>query len=553
MSCLNVYIEQKLGRRWFQLGTVYFTGCFFVNNKLLKDDDVFQLLNNVNSYSDLHCLLDNLDGFFSFIIKKENVLYFAVDRVRSIPLFYSINNDGLFISNDAEAVRKIAKNTELDPIAVQEFTANQVTGKDTLFKDVKQVQAGESIEASLDNVKGIRLSEYRYFTFTHSERYSITDSDMLRKRMLLTFSASIDRLISYADGRQLVLPLSAGYDSRFIALMLYKKGVKNVVCFSYGKSGNFEAVTSKQIADKLGFKWHFVEYTDELWYHWVKSDEYIRYLRMSSGWASLPCTQDWPAVYELKKRNLISSDAIFIPGHVGDSLAGSDVPMIVNSKIRFNTSRFINNLFICYYNNLQNLPKDVLKNKIKNKWRVIKNRTLENLDISSISSPEEYADAYEKWNWLESNPKFIINSVRVYEFWGYDWYLPFLDMEFMEYWKDVPLILRSGKDFYNKTVDEFFLETTQADLPPLNLKECTIRNLRQIISDRIKYTWFHRFYLFIFQCMKKSSIEKNNTNCSISRFDNDFVKQHLGFLGGINFLSSVKFINNINKIMDTNL
>lgn len=553
MSRLNIYIEQKLGRKWFQSETVYFTGCFFVNNKLLKNDDVVQLLNNVNSYDALHCLLGNLNGFFSFIIKKENVLYFAVDRIRSIPLFYTINTDGLFISNDAEAVRKITKNTELDPIAVQEFTANQVTGKDTLFKDVKQVQAGESIEASLDNVKGIRLRDCRYFIFTHSERYSIADSDMLRNRMLLTFSASIDRLIAYADGRQLVLPLSAGYDSRFIALMLYKKGVKNVVCFSYGKSGNFEAVTSKKIADILGYEWHFVEYTDELWYHWVKSDEYIRYLRMSCGWASLPCTQDWPAVYELKKRNLISRDAIFIPGHVGDSLAGSDVPMIVNSKIRFNTSRFINNLFICYYNNLQNLPKDVLKNKIKNKWKVIKNRTLENLDISSISSPEEYADAYEKWNWLESNPKFIINSVRVYEFWGYDWYLPFLDIEFMEYWKDVPLLLRSGKEFYNKTVNEFFLETTQAELPPLNLKDCAVRSLRQTMSDRVKYTWVHRFYLFIFQCMKKSSIEKNNTNCSVARFDNDFVKQHLGFLGGINFLSSVKFINNINKIMATDL
>lgn len=553
MSCLNVYIEQKLGRVWFQSETVYFTGCFFVNNKLLKTDDVFEILNNVKSSDDLQCLLKNINGFFSFIIKKEDRLYFAVDRVRSIPLFYTVNDDGLFISNDAEAVRKVSKDTELDPISVQEFTANQVTGKDTLFKDVKQVQAGEFIAVCLDNVKGIVLREYRYFTFTHSERYSVADKDMLRKRMLSAFSASIDRLISYADGRQLVLPLSAGYDSRFIALMLYKKGVKNVVCFSYGKLGNFEATTSKQIANILGFKWYFIEYTDNLWHNCVQSNDYIKYLRMASGWASLPHTQDWPAVYELKKRNVISSDAIFIPGHVGDSLAGSDVPTVINSKGGLNTSRFIRNLFICYYNSLQSLPNDVLKHKIKNKWRVIRNRVLQNLNISSIASPEEYADAYEKWNWLESNPKFIINSVRVYEFWGYDWYLPFLDIEFMEYWKDVPLSLRLGKVFYNQTVDAFFLETTCADLPTPHSKVRTVNRLRQIILNRIKYTWLHRFYLFIFQCMKKSSIEKNNTNGSISRFDADFVKRYLGYLGGINFLASVKFIHNINKIMETDL
>ena len=57
MSCLNVYIEQKLGRVWFQSETVYFTGCFFVNNKLLKTDDVFEILNNVKSSDDLQCLL----------------------------------------------------------------------------------------------------------------------------------------------------------------------------------------------------------------------------------------------------------------------------------------------------------------------------------------------------------------------------------------------------------------------------------------------------------------------------------------------------------------
>ena len=123
----------------------------------------------------------------------------------------------------------------------------------------------------------------------------------------------------------------------------------------------------------------------------------------------------------------------------------------------------------------------------------------------------------------------------------------------MEYWKDVPLSLRLGKVFYNQTVDAFFLETTQSDLPTSQPKARTANYVRQIIRGRIKYTWVHRFYLFILQCMNKSSIEKNNTNGSISRFDADFIKRYLGCLGGVNFLASVKFIHNINNIMETDL
>ena len=253
-------------------------------------------------------------------------MFVAVDRVRSIPLFYSTKENILFVSNDAEAVRKITNNVEFNSIAVQEFTARMVCGSDTLFSDVKQVQPGDCIEFELNNTNGINITAFKYFVFTHSEKYDKQDRPQLEVQMLSVFSECIDRLVDYAKGRQLILPLSAGYDSRLIALMLYKKGIKNVLCFSYGMKENFEAKISKQVADILGFKWEFIEYTDDLWREWCHTDEYLKYLRIASGWSSLPHIQDWPAVWELKKRRKLDNNAVFIPGHVGDSLAGSDVP-----------------------------------------------------------------------------------------------------------------------------------------------------------------------------------------------------------------------------------
>ena len=68
----------------------------------------------------------------------------------------------------------------------------------------------------------------------------------------------IDRMMKSLDGRELVVPLSAGRDSRLIVSAIHHLGYRNVRCFAYGRPGNFEAQASKAIAEKLGFKWRFV-------------------------------------------------------------------------------------------------------------------------------------------------------------------------------------------------------------------------------------------------------------------------------------------------------
>lgn len=549
---VEIYIEEKLGRNWLEKEGVFFTGCFFYDGGFLNDGQVYDCLSKIKTLDDCKILLKNLNGFFSFIIKTQNKVFVAVDRVRSIPLFYTTKDNKLFISNDAEAVRRVTGDIDFDPIAVQEFTAQIVCGSDTLFADVKQVQPGDCIGYELNNANSINIISFKYFIFTHSEKYDEQDRPQLERNMLAVFSDCVDRLIKYANGRQLVLPLSAGYDSRFIALMLYKKGIKNVLCFSYGKKENFEAEISKQVADILGFKWEFVEYTDDLWHERCHTDEYLKYLRIASGWSSLPHIQDWPAVWELKKRRKLDNNAVFIPGHIGDSLAGSDVPFVAISNCKPNIANFFYNLFIHCYNNLQDLPKDILPNKINNKWHIFKDRVSKELEITSISSAAEYADANERWNWQEANPKFIINSVRVYEFWGYDWYLPFVDKDFMEYWKDVPLCLRSGKKMYNEVVDSFFSELTGKK--PLHHQETIAsQSIIKFIKNKVKYTWIHSMYLKCLFLLKKSSFEKSDTNCMHGRYDKETIDRYSHYRGGMNFLEVVQFLKNISNIMKLEL
>ena len=46
-------------------------------------------------------LLEKLNGFFSVVHQHGDRILAAVDIIRSIPLFYTINNNHIFISDDA--------------------------------------------------------------------------------------------------------------------------------------------------------------------------------------------------------------------------------------------------------------------------------------------------------------------------------------------------------------------------------------------------------------------------------------------------------------------
>ena len=536
----NIHIEESLVRIWIKKENVVFTGSFFYDGVLLTVDEVYDHLHNIKTFDDIESFLSKLNGFFSFIVKSDDLIFAVVDHVRSIPLFYTTKDNCLCISNDAEYVRKLTKSTEMDGLSIFEFVnASLVTGSDTLFPDVKQVQTGEMIRFSVSQLS-IQLESKKYFIFTHDEElFKDKKYSFFYETMLSAFSNSVDRMIKYANGRQLVLPLSAGYDSRFIALMLKQKNYSDVVCFSYGKEGNFEARISKQIAEVLGFRWEFVEYTEELWHKWSSSKEYNQYHIMASGWASLPCTQDWPAVWVLKLKNKVSKNAVFIPGYFGDTVAGSNIPINALNKKRFHMNNFFCYLFIRWYSNLQNLPKDIVTKKVSRV--LIKKKIVKDLDIVNINTSEEYVNEIEKWVWKEFNPKFIVNAIRVYEYWGYDWFLPFGDKKFMEYWMTVPLRLRFNQMFYKEAVDEFYKAIINK-VPPHHKIQQRSKTLKNILIQRIQFTSLHRFLSSFKKSGSVKNIRDTSTNCILGRFSDDFLKRFDRFNGSANFLNAVDFI-----------
>jgi len=437
-------------------------GVVYLDENRVGSAQLLQHLDAAVAADELTAALQRLNGFYSWVYQDGERLFAAVDHVRSRPLFYGQAGDELYLSDDAEWVRQQTGDTEMDAIAREEFLlAGYVTGQETLYPKVKQLQAGEYLQAEKSNGK-LSVKTHRYYRFWHTEPESHDEAKLQQKLESVTLNA-MRRLTEYAAGRQLVIPLSGGYDSRLIATMLKRLDYKNVLCFSYGVPGNKEAEYSRKVAEALGFEWTFVEYSASRWREAWRTPEAVKYRKMAANHVSLPHVQDWLAIRELLKKEKTTNDSIIIPGHSGDFVAGSHIP-----KFAFEAPQHSE------YSLLQALIQNHLSNAPKNGMHLADSKTLESRLRDRIASKFDgsaagLANLYELWDWQERQSKYIVNSVRVYDQFEMDWWLPLWDIEFVKFWQEVPLEMRKERIWFKNWIDIQYRKTADSMESATNL------------------------------------------------------------------------------------
>jgi asparagine synthase (glutamine-hydrolysing) len=423
-------------------------GRCYLDDKPTNAEALASFLDDAQTPDELETSLQRLNGFYSWVTQSDTKLSAGVDHVRSCPLFYGQANGQFYLSDDAEWVREQVGDHEMDPVAREEFQlTGYVTGNETLFPNVKQLQAGEFLVAT-HTEQGTVIKTHRYYRFLHTEPATY-DEAQLREQLDHAATRSIQRLIDYANGRQIVVPLSGGYDSRLIVTLLKRLGHENVLTFTYGVPGNKESEYSQRVADALGLRWHFVEYSEDLWREAWQTPERWDYQMWGSGWTSVSHLQDWLAVKIMKEQGVLSNDCIFAPGHTGDFISGGHIPKVAFEKTDFAINDTLSAVFDKHYSLAPiNLFRDG-----KGFW---KERIHSRIERDHISYAWECADTFEKWEWQERQAKFICNSVRVYEFFGYDWWMPLWDSEFIWFWENVPIQLRKDRTYYLSYVSDLF-------------------------------------------------------------------------------------------------
>jgi asparagine synthase (glutamine-hydrolysing) len=475
------FVDVSLTRDgWVSRNGTFVRGAAFDGDILLSASGLAETFAGCKSDEQFVEKLKCLNGFFAVVQVIDRSCRFAVDRVRSIPLFYSLQSGVLRVSDCDERLASMHTPRQRNEVGEAEFFhVGYVTSRDTREEGVWQCLAGEMVSAE-SGADASSLRSIPYFLYQHAG-----EDPGVRPDWEHEFQEVLDRvfgrLIRFADGRPIVVPLSGGFDSRLIALMLRRLGYPKVLAFSYGVPGNAESVVSQHVAGDLRVPWEFVPYSMERWGQWYHSEDRLRYERYSGTLTSLPHYQDWPAIRELVGSGRISKESIVVPGHSADLLAGSrsgglprlycegkpSLPVLIDACLRFH---------YCLWS--RQFSGDPARSQMVAR---LEEQLLGIVNQGATSN----ASVFETWDWQNRQAKFIVNAVRVYESAGLDWWLPFWDKEFMDFWRQVPMSKRVRKTWYDRFVDGLYRDIVGQECSPVGLRTQPMKRvLRSVFGGR---------------------------------------------------------------------
>jgi asparagine synthase (glutamine-hydrolysing) len=434
----KIQLHNNNGFAWNILDGIYAKGYVFAGSEgVLQDHDLGNYF-RADTYMEFEEKVKEANGVFTVIVERPGEIWMATDRLRTFPIFYYIKNDNIIVSDSIHQLARSINQPVLDEISFNEFSfAGIVTGCKTLMKNVCQVEAGEVV---LFSKTGLKKSIYYHFSKTPSLALNYQDAKAQLKGLL---NGVFKEFIDSTQGQEVVIPLSGGFDSRLIACYFKKYAKNNVTCITYGKKNNPEAVVSEKVANSLGFKWKFIEYTDSLIEGFVELKDFQGYYRYAAQMVSMFFLQEYFAVKYLKENKLIENKALFIPGFSADALAGSHLSPFDEQSSTFSRDLFIRQILNKYYIYKDEKVPDALYRKVEDKikWASVYDH-----------------DLFDEWNFTERQAKFINNSARVFEYHGYGFRFPFWDKRLMDFFGSLPLQFRNKKKLYDDYVQDIFKE-----------------------------------------------------------------------------------------------
>ena len=424
---------------------VHVTGWAAAGDAILSHESLGRyIIDRVKAAASFPDVMGELNGNFAAIVGGPGLVHLGVDLVRSIPLFYRVSRAGVMVSDDIRTLRQEGDAIDQDS-AIEYATAGFVTGPHTIFQEVTGLQAGESVSWEPGRA-GPSSRRYYQYICSFDEGSSVED---LCEALDEVFVGAFKRFIESLNGRQVALALSAGVDSRVVASMLKRLGYDNVLCYCYGVPGNRQLPRSRMVAETLGYRWIHTPYSRDMWIETLRSAEMREYWGFSSNGVSFPHYDDWPAVRMLRERREVSDDAVFVTGISGDFIAGNHLKFLFNPRYHEDPQDFAGAMIKKHYSMWDDRVtapgvRDAIDRRIEETLRGFPRAT-----------DEDMARMYDYWEWQERQTKHIVNSVRIYEFFGYSWGFPLWDRALVDFWKPIPMPLKLDQYLYYKYVSTY--------------------------------------------------------------------------------------------------
>jgi len=427
------------GRKWnkslYQGYNISYAGD--INPKeLLKIVKKIDNINEINK-NDIKNLFEEINGKFAFIVFTKNIVFAAVDRIKSIPIFIGSNEKKFQLSNHAAP---LAKNMNLNNInnnaCLSIVMSGYTTGKETIVKGLNQLMAGESFIWK-NNKKYL----YKYYNYEPWNVDNNKDKNQFKSELRDLTLDIISRILKKRKGKKIAVPLSGGLDSRLIISALHKLNAKNIICYSYGRKYNFEANIAKKISYKLNYPWYFIPLNNKIQKNNFSSRIYKKYVKYADTLSAFPYVQDLFVVDSLLKKDIISKNTIIINGNSGDFISGGHMPNFYGceNNIEKICDKFISKHYSLWENYFNLSAINFIKNELKNQIKINEFKNLNNISGSAI---------YEQLEFINRQTKYVIPGQRIYDFFGLDWELPLWHDEYLKFWSKVPTTLKLKQKLY---------------------------------------------------------------------------------------------------------
>jgi len=390
-------------------------------------------------------LLLDADGHFALVARGAGWAVAAVDWVRSTPLAATRISGRWCIDDQPERLRRRAGlgPADIDPdaalcVAMAGYTID--TG--ALYRGMELLTPGELMW--FEGNDATRHRDYIYRPW----RVRDADPGALEGDLADCTLEIMKRTIDSLGGRTMLVPLSAGRDSRLVVSAAKHLGYTNVKCFAYGRAGNFEASASKAIAERLGFPWAFVPATIAGQHRFFESGDYARYLDFSDSGCSVPFVQDMAPLMELKRNGYVPDDAVIVNGNSGDYISGNHIPphlrkapVGLSEDARW--ARILDALIGKHFSLWETLVTPRRRDRIAGLLRASIARA-----GGALGEPDTDHGLYEYAEFQDRQCRYVITGQRTYEYLGHEWRLPLWDNAYLRFWEGVPLAAKAGQGLY---------------------------------------------------------------------------------------------------------
>ncbi len=397
--------------------------------------------NNPNFHEISKFLCTNGYGQFGLIVTRVDFIFAAVDRIRSFPIFYASTPKTYMVTNNARQARdKIGLKTENKLSILEIAMAGYVTGANTIYNGLGQLQPGEFLFWSLNN----SIAKFhRYYRYAPEPTVRGTQEEMVYKLGTIIDNA-VGRAIEHANGAQIWVPLSGDLNSRLILSKLVELKYDDIKSFTFGSSGIWEAPVAEQVAKQLQVPWQFIPSNPKKARTLFQSRLRKRFWSFADNLCSVPHLREFEPLMVLKERKEIPHDAFIINGQSGDFITGGHIIKSLLPSVMLSENSLLNDIITKHYSLWSDLKTSENITAIKQKIHVI----LTELNCSEKTAHLSKASQYEYWEWQERQSKSVINDARIYDFFGYRWSLPLWDSELMDFFEKIPLWWKIDQRIY---------------------------------------------------------------------------------------------------------